>query len=152
MLFPLFNKAISALLLKLTLKKTPRIKQVLMLMDVKEELLVKSLRELLTIIVYLSQNKKKHKLYISKKNRQVCFMWMVRKRKYTHNSQEKIHFLFLKLLCKPRDQMTTEDKSKIVFKVDFSSCKLVCEILVNLASLCNRDQMNRKDPLKTAIR
>ena len=45
-----------------------------MLMDIKEELLVKSLRELLTIIVYLSQNKKKHKLYISKKNRQVSFM------------------------------------------------------------------------------
>ena len=123
-----------------------------MLMDVKEELLVKSLRELLTIIVYLSQNKKKHKLYISKKNRQVCFMWMVRKRKYTHNSQEKIHFLFLKLLCKPRDQMTTEDKSKIVFKVDFSSCKLVCEILVNLASLCDRDQIKKKNPLKPAIR
>lgn len=67
MLFPLFNKAISALLLKLTLKKTPRIKQVLMLMDVKEELLVKSLRELLTIIVYLSQNKKTQAIYIQEK-------------------------------------------------------------------------------------
>ena len=49
---------------------------------------------------------------------------------YTQISQNKIHLLYTenylcKLLCKPKDQVATEDKNNIVYEIDCSNSKAV---------------------------
>lgn len=75
----------------------------------QEKLLVKPLGELLTVTVFLSNNIKL----------------------MTHNHNHKMRSTFLiektllKLLCKRKDRVATEDKNYIVEEIDFSNCNAV---------------------------
>ena len=72
-------------------------------MDIKKALLVKSLRELLKITA------KNYSIYSD----------LIRSIFYTEKT-------LCKLLCKPKDQVATEDKNKIVYQIDCSNCEAVC--------------------------
>ena len=55
---------------------------------------------------------------ISEKLRRILRSHKIRSTFYTENTLRK-------LLCKPKDQVATEDKSNIVYEIDFSNCEAV---------------------------
>ena len=54
-----------------------------------------------------------------------------------------------KLLCKPKDRVTTEDKNNIVYETDCSNCQVV--YFGESKRSLNRVQMNTKDLSGIAI-
>ena len=76
-------------------------------MDIKKALLIKSLTELQTITEGTSE-KLQHILKSQK----------IRSNFYTEST-------FRILICKPKDQVTTEDKNNIIHEIDCSNCEAV---------------------------
>ena len=104
-------------------------------MDVRKTLLVKSLRELLTITACLQSHQltqatdiqeEEIKMSInlpyiestSEKLRRILRSHKIRPTFYTENTLGK-------LLCKPKDQVATEDKSNIVYEIDCTNGETV---------------------------
>ena len=100
-------------------------------MDIKKELLVKSLRESLTIPAsQLTQVKN-----IQEEEIRISINLP-----YVEGASEKLHgilrshkirstfyieYTLRKLLCKPKDQVATEDKNNILYEIDCSNCEAV---------------------------
>ena len=100
-------------------------------MDIKKELLVKSLRESLTIPAsQLTQVKN-----IQEEEIRISINLP-----YVQGASEKLHgilrshkirstfyieYTLRKLLCKPKDQVATEDKNNILYEIDCSNCEAV---------------------------
>ena len=114
-------------------KENARIKQVLRRMDVRKALLVKHLREPLTITACLSHKTQTtdiqekeirisiNSLYFegnSEKLRRILKPYKIRSTFYIESTLRR-------LLCTPKDQGATEDKSKIVYVIDCSNCEAV---------------------------
>ena len=100
-------------------------------MDIKKELLVKSIRESLTITAsQLTQVKN-----IQEEEIRISINLP-----YVEGAGEKLHgilrshkirstfyieYTLRKLLCKPKDQVATEDKNNILYEIDCSNCEAV---------------------------
>ena len=100
-------------------------------MDIRKALLVKSLRELLTITAchgqlaaYIQEEEIRmsiNLLYVegtSEKLQRILRSHKIRSTFYTENTLRK-------LLCKHKDRIATEDKNNIVYEIDCSNCETV---------------------------
>ena len=103
-------------------------------MEIKKALLVKSLRKLLTITVYLSLHNNGSPKYpeeeirmrinlpyvegTSEKLRRILRSHKIRSTFYTESTLRKP-------LYKPKDRIVTEDKNNIVYYIDCSKCEAV---------------------------
>ena len=76
-------------------------------MDIKKALLIKSLTELQTITEGTSE-----------KLQRILKSHKIRSNFYTEST-------FCILICKPKDQVTTEDKNNLIHEIDCSNCEAV---------------------------